>query len=171
MGIKSKEDWSGIVVNGVTLGVPFVHPDGTFEWDGDVPQGELNNDLMFKPEGKTSQGVDLPTISLQEMSTVKVSQWSQPEGAHDAYPEKAIVEDADGVFWVSLIPANVWAPGVSGWRRISTAANEVFPWVQPTGGHDAYKRGAKVTYQGSTWENTGSDANVWAPGVFGWVKI
>ena len=43
------------------------------------------------------------------------------------------------------------------------------PWVQPTGAHDAYKRGAIVTYAGKTWINTGSDANVWQPGVFGWV--
>lgn len=171
MGIKSAENWSGIVVNGVTLGEPAVHEDGTFEWDGGVPEGELDNDLMFVPAGADEQGAPLPSVSLQEMSTVKIAEWRQPEGAHDAYPEKAIVEDADGVFWVSLIPANVWAPGVSGWRRISTAANEVFPWVQPTGAHDAYKLGAKVTYQGFTWENTGSNANVWAPGVFGWVKV
>ena len=166
MGIKSKEDWSGIVVNGVTLGEPKVHEDGMFEWDGGVPEGELDNDLMFVPEGE-----DPTPVPLQEMSTVKIAKWKQPEGAHDAYPEKAIVEDADGVFWVSLIPANVWAPGVSGWRRISSEANEIFPWVQPTGAHDAYRLGAKVTHNGFTWENTGSDANVWAPGVFGWVRI
>lgn len=42
-------------------------------------------------------------------------------------------------------------------------------WVQPFGAHDAYRLGAKVTHGGQTWENTGSDANVWEPGVFGWV--
>ena len=34
-----------------------------------------------------------------------------------------------------------------------------------------YTRGARVTHKGQTWENTGSNANVWEPGVFGWVLV
>lgn len=45
------------------------------------------------------------------------------------------------------------------------------PWVQPTGAHDAYAMGARVVHNGQTWENTGSDANVWEPGVFGWEVV
>ena len=41
------------------------------------------------------------------------------------------------------------------------------PWVQPTGAHDAYDTGDRVTYQGATWEST-INGNVWAPGVSGW---
>jgi len=44
------------------------------------------------------------------------------------------------------------------------------PWVQPTGAHDAYPAGAQVTYGGFIWEST-IDANVWEPGVYGWVQI
>jgi hypothetical protein len=44
-------------------------------------------------------------------------------------------------------------------------------WVQPTGGHDAYPLGARVSYNGNNWENTGSPANVWQPGVYGWIII
>lgn len=43
-------------------------------------------------------------------------------------------------------------------------------WVQPTGTHDAYPSGAQVTYQGAVWEST-AGANVWAPGVYGWVRV
>lgn len=43
-------------------------------------------------------------------------------------------------------------------------------WVQPTGAHDAYKKGDKVLYNNKTWEST-MDANVWAPGVAGWREI
>lgn len=166
MGIKSTEDWSGIVVSGVTLGEPAIAEDGSYHWDGGVPEGVLDNDLMF-----TSSGEDATPVPLQEMSAVKIDQWRQPEGAHDAYPEKAIVE-VDGVFWVSLIPANVWAPGVSGWRRVSTVANEVFPWVQPTGAHDAYQIGDRVAFNGSTYESL-IDANVWSPAAYpaGWKLI
>jgi len=40
-------------------------------------------------------------------------------------------------------------------------------WIQPTGAHDAYMKGAKVTYNGKTYVST-ADNNVWAPGVYGW---
>lgn len=40
-------------------------------------------------------------------------------------------------------------------------------WVQPTGAQDAYNTGDKVTYNGTHWIST-VDANVWAPGVYGW---
>lgn len=47
--------------------------------------------------------------------------------------------------------------------------NVVAAWVQPTGGHDAYALGAVVSHNGSVWEST-VNANVWAPGVFGWTQ-
>jgi len=40
-------------------------------------------------------------------------------------------------------------------------------WIQPTGAHDAYMKGSKVTYNGKTYVST-ADNNVWAPGVYGW---
>lgn len=46
-------------------------------------------------------------------------------------------------------------------------------WVQPTGAQDAYPLNFKVswTVTGLCYENTGSEANVWAPNVFGWTVI
>lgn len=44
--------------------------------------------------------------------------WTQPTGAHDAYPRGWTVQH-DGRTWTSLTPANVWEPGVSGWRQIT----------------------------------------------------
>lgn len=45
-------------------------------------------------------------------------------------------------------------------------------WVQPLGGHDAYKNGDRVMYQGKVYEST-IDGNVWAPDVYpaGWIEI
>ena len=45
-------------------------------------------------------------------------------------------------------------------------------WVQPLGGHDAYKTGDRVMYQGKVYEST-IDGNVWAPDVYpaGWKEI
>lgn len=43
-------------------------------------------------------------------------------------------------------------------------------WIQPTGAHDAYGIGAKVTHNGEKWiSNTAN--NTWEPGVFGWDKV
>lgn len=48
---------------------------------------------------------------------------------------------------------------------------EEYPeWVQPTGAHDAYAEGAKVTHNGKKWIST-ADNNVWEPGVYGWEEI
>lgn len=49
--------------------------------------------------------------------------------------------------------------------------SEEYPeWVQPTGAHDAYGIGAKVTHNGEKWiSNTAN--NTWEPGVFGWDKV
>lgn len=40
-------------------------------------------------------------------------------------------------------------------------------WVQPTGAHDAYNKGDKVTHGGKHYISD-IDANVWEPGVAGW---
>ena len=42
--------------------------------------------------------------------------WVQPTGAHNAYPLGITVTHV-GKTWESLTPANVWEPGVSGWRE------------------------------------------------------
>lgn len=48
---------------------------------------------------------------------------------------------------------------------------EEYPeWVQPTGAHDAYAKGAKVTHNGKKWISI-ADANVWEPGVYGWDEV
>lgn len=43
-------------------------------------------------------------------------------------------------------------------------------WVQPTGAHDAYAIGARVSHASKKWFNEVYESNVWEPGVFGWVE-
>jgi len=51
----------------------------------------------------------------------------------------------------------------------SIVSDEECPeWVQPTGAQDAYNVDDCVTYEGQEWVSN-TAANVWAPGVFGWV--
>lgn len=46
------------------------------------------------------------------------------------------------------------------------AEGEHRPWTQPTGGHDAYPRGAVVAHNERVWESK-HPANVWEPGAPG----
>lgn len=72
--------------------------------------------------------------------------------------------------WESTVDNNVWEPGVSGWHRVA-GPGEAYPsWVQPTGAHDSYGDGDRVTHDGRSWESTVAD-NVWEPGVFGWTVV
>ena len=49
--------------------------------------------------------------------------WSQPLGAHDAYPLGAKVSH-NGKKWVSDVANNVWAPGVYGWSEVTETEQE-----------------------------------------------
>ena len=94
--------------------------------------------------------------------------WVQPTGPADSYAMDATVSHA-GKNWKSLTDYNVWEPGIAGWRE--EVATGYPAWVQPVGSVDAYPMFARVRHNGQNWENTGSAANVWEPGVFGWVVI
>lgn len=65
-----------------------------------------------------------------------------------------------------------WQPGaaVSLWVKIANPAVEWSEWVQPTGAHDTYEKGAKVSHGGKHWTSDVA-TNVWEPGVYGWTEI
>lgn len=65
-----------------------------------------------------------------------------------------------------------WPPDQAA-SLFSLAANpaEEWPeWIQPTGAHNAYAKGAKVTHNGQRWVST-VEGNVWAPGAAGWEAV
>ena len=64
-----------------------------------------------------------------------------------------------------------WTPegAPSLWTRIADPAQEWPEWIQPTGAHNAYAKGAKVSHNGKHWISN-VDANVWEPGVYGWTE-
>lgn len=59
---------------------------------------------------------------------------------------------------------------VSLYKKIGEPTGGPFPWSQPQGAHDAYKKGDKVSHTGKTWVST-VDNNVWEPGVYGWEEV
>lgn len=62
-----------------------------------------------------------------------------------------------------------WTPAsaVSLWTPCADPAEEWPEWRQPTGAHDAYAIGSKVSHNEKHWIST-ADNNVWEPGVYGW---
>ena len=61
-----------------------------------------------------------------------------------------------------------WAPdkAVSLFSLSANPADEWPEWIQPTGAHNAYAKGAKVTHGGKTWISM-VDNNVWEPDAAG----
>ena len=60
-----------------------------------------------------------------------------------------------------------WTPDATPALWAVVSIGEYPEWVQPTGAHDAYNTGDKVSYNGKHYICT-ADANVYAPGVYGW---
>lgn len=60
-----------------------------------------------------------------------------------------------------------WTPPAVPALWVRTSTEEWPEWIQPTGAHDAYEKGAKVSHNGKHWTSD-IDANVYEPGVYGW---
>lgn len=108
--------------------------------------------------------------------------WSQPYGATDCYQigDKVTYQ---GKTWECTVANCVWAPGVYGWKEVGESGGggseetepptEEYPdWVQPTGQHDAYRIGDKVTFKGKHYESV-IDYNTWSPEAYpaGWKEV
>ena len=65
-----------------------------------------------------------------------------------------------------------WKPEAapSLWVEIADPAEEWPGWKQPSGAHDAYQKGEKVSHNGKHWISM-AENNVWEPGVFGWDEV
>ena len=60
-----------------------------------------------------------------------------------------------------------WTPPAVPALWVRTSTEEWPEWIQPTGAHDAYAKGDKVTHNGQHWVSD-LDGNIWEPGVYGW---
>lgn len=63
-----------------------------------------------------------------------------------------------------------WTPDITPALWVAVSIEEYPEWVQPTGAHDAYNIGDKVTYNGNHYV-CDIDGNVYAPDVYGWTLI
>lgn len=63
-----------------------------------------------------------------------------------------------------------WTPDITPALWVAVSIEEYPEWVQPTGAHDAYNIGDKVTYNGNRYV-CAVNGNVYAPDVSGWTLI
>jgi hypothetical protein len=149
------------------------------KWYFQYEQFKYNDEVWYAAQEHQAQ-VQFPpsefTLSLYRKADVIIPgenypRWKQPFDSIDAYAV-GVRRIHNGVEWENTIPANVFEPGTlnSGWTDLSVPPQQYPNWVQPTGAQDAYALGARVTHNGFNWEST-FNANVWEPGVFGWVQI
>lgn len=105
-------------------------------------------------------------------------EWKQPTGAHDAYSIGDKVS-YNKEHYISQINGNTTVPGSDErwWKKVVETVEEPDPeepsepevdeypeWKQPTGAHDAYAKGAKVSYNGEKYISQ-IDANTTVPGT------
>lgn len=62
-----------------------------------------------------------------------------------------------------------WTPDITPALWVRTSTEEWPEWIQPTGAHDAYNKGDKVSHNEKHWISD-IDANVYEPGVYGWTE-
>ena len=130
--------------------------------------GELSRRETLANAGRAMDDIARSVLAAQGITDG--DEWVQPTDATNAYPKDWTVTH-DGKTWVSLTPANVWEPGVSGWREV-VEEGATPEWVQPTGAHDAYQTGDTVTFEGQEYVSL-IDGNTWSPTAYpqGWEKI
>ena len=65
-----------------------------------------------------------------------------------------------------------WTPDITPALYTKISLEEYHEWVQPTGAHDAYNKGDKVSDEGKHWISE-MDGNIWKPGTVAgaWSKI
>ena len=100
-----------------------------------------------------------------EVVTVLFEDW-QPETAYAVGDRRQF----DGLLY-RCVQAHTsqtgWEPPNVPALWVRTSTEEWPEWIQPTGAHDAYNIGDKVSHNEKHWISN-IDANVYEPGVFGW---
>lgn len=143
-----------------------------------------NNKFYKVLQDHTSQSTWLPDnapslyVEISDPS-VEWPAWKQPTGAHDAYSIGDKVSHNEE-HYISQINGNTTEPGTDErwWKKVAETVEEPDPeepsepevdeypeWKQPTGAHDAYYKGDRVTFEGAKYICIAPDgvACTWSP--------
>lgn len=155
-----------------TIGAQFT---GIQEIDGKYYIG-----LSFETQAEKAQRLNEEKIAILANNTLTDEQaadnpslfpeW-QPNGVYYAPGDKVNYQSALYKCLQGHESQPSWTPtaAASLWTAISDPNEEWPAWVQPTGAHDAYSQGDKVSHNGAHWVSD-INANVWEPGNYGWTQ-
>ena len=119
-----------------------------------------------------------PALWMEYHGTSKETarNWIAPTGAHDIYKQGEWMIFTDGKYYECLSDT-AYSPTdySSAWRADGVEPEpelSIPEFVQPTGAHDAYKKGDKVSFNGKIYESL-IDTNVHSPSAYplGWQEI
>lgn len=146
-------------------------------------EAEIIDSLREDPAVETPQVVTAADMPAEQTD---VPAWVNPgTSISQAYVRGDIVAH-EGRVWESQVQgANIWEPNGEGvhstiWADVTDSlypptddeGNPVVPdFVQPSGSHDAYNTGDKVTFNGEVYASL-IDGNTWSPDSYpaGWEK-
>ena len=121
-----------------------------------------------------------PALWMEYHGTSKETarNWIAPTGAHDMYKQGEWMIFTDGKYYECLNDtaysptdySSTWR--ADGEQETPEPTPSIPEFVQPTGAHDAYKKGDKVSFNGKIYESL-IDANVYSPSAYplGWQEV
>lgn len=142
--------------------------------------GAVFHGLMIAPAkdyNRIMTDVAISYLDDDEAETVTVlfKEWASGVAYRAEDKEKNIKADRvqyDGLLYrciQSHTSQPDWTPDITPALWVRTSTEEWPEWIQPTGAHDAYDEGAKVSHNGKHWISD-IPANVYEPGVYGWTE-
>lgn len=111
----------------------------------------------------------LATVQADAPATIEVPKWAAGQQVtvgqqtwYDGVLYRCVQAHTTQSEWTPNIVPALWTP----------LRADLAPWVQPTGAHDAYPLGARVTFNGRVYESKIA-ANVWSPTAYpaGWTDL
>lgn len=119
-----------------------------------------------------------PALWMEYHGTSKETarNWIAPTGVHDMYKQGEWMIFTDGKYYECLNDTAYSPTDYSSAWRADGAEPKPEPsipdFVQPTGAHDAYKKGDKVGFEGKIYESL-IDANTYSPSAYplGWREV
>lgn len=119
--------------------------------------------------GMTEQQIRELIVEAQAALDARAEVQAAAQAVHDAIQAYAAATGGTVLqAWRALAPEGVAVPDDPEPEPAPTAP----AWVQPTGAHDAYSIGDRVTFQGRVYESV-TNGNSWSPLAYpqGWRQI
>lgn len=167
-------------IEGMRLWVPGVYAVNDVARYNDIPYKcvqahDSTNNAEWTPPS-------VPALWMEYHGTSKETarNWIAPTGAQDMYKKGEWMIFTDGKYYECLSDTT-YSPTdlASAWQADGVEPSpepepepSIPDFVQPTGAHDAYKKGDKVRFEGKIYESL-IDANTYSPSAYplGWREV